>query len=165
MAAAWAAQKPYVDAERFSEVSDDLRIQQNEARWWRDASIAYWQSLNHFGLPDGVRQLPVRLAGARTEVAAARGLPAPQFVLPTGAGLGYGGFVLDPASLQYVLANLPEIQDPLTRGAAWVTLWEQLLDGSAPTAAVFDLALAHERRHLWQAWQIHKQFTGQERCA
>jgi hypothetical protein len=34
-----------------------------------------------------------------------------------------------------------------------------------PLGMSFDLALAHERRHLWQAWQIRKQFTGQEKCA
>jgi aminopeptidase N len=93
------------------------------------------------GLADGVRQLPVSLTSARTEVTAARGLPAPQFVLPTGGGRGYGGFILDPASLQYFLARLPEIADPLTRGAAWVTLWDQMLDGRATAAAVIELAL------------------------
>jgi alpha-glucuronidase len=55
MSATWAAQEPYVDAERFAEVSNYLRIQDKEARWWRDASIAYWQSLNGLGLPEGVR--------------------------------------------------------------------------------------------------------------
>ena len=93
------------------------------------------------GLPDGPRQLPVRLTGTRTEVAAARGLPAPQFVLPSGGGLGYGGFVLDPTSLQYLLTRLPEIQDPLTRGAAWVTLWDQMLDRRTTAAAMIELAL------------------------
>ena len=29
----------------------------------------------------------------------------------------------------------------------------------------FDLALAHERRHLWQAWRIRTKFTGEEKCA
>lgn len=29
----------------------------------------------------------------------------------------------------------------------------------------FDLALAHERRHLWQAWQVRNQLTGREKCA
>ncbi len=28
-------------------------IQQQEAQWWRDASIAYWQSLNGLPLPAG----------------------------------------------------------------------------------------------------------------
>jgi alpha-glucuronidase len=55
MGSTWAAQEPYVDAERFAEVSNYLRIQHKEARWWRDASIAYWQSVNGLGLPDGVR--------------------------------------------------------------------------------------------------------------
>jgi alpha-glucuronidase len=36
-------------------VSDFLRIQQGEARWWRDASVAYWQSLNGLPLPQGTR--------------------------------------------------------------------------------------------------------------
>jgi aminopeptidase N len=93
------------------------------------------------GLPDGVRTLTVRMSDAVTEVAAARGLAAPRFVLPTGGGIGYGGFVLDPGTLTHLLAHLPEIDDPLLRGAAWVTLWEQMLDGRAQPAAVVDLAL------------------------
>jgi aminopeptidase N len=63
------------------------------------------------------------------------------FVLPSGGGVGYGGFALDPATIKYLLASLQEIDDPLTRGAAWVTLWEQLLDGRADARAVVDLAM------------------------
>ena len=55
MARTWAAQEPFVDAERFDDVSDYLRIQQDEARWWRDASVAYWQSINGRALPAGAR--------------------------------------------------------------------------------------------------------------
>ena len=62
-------------------------------------------------------------------------------MLPTGGGIGYGGFVLDDGSVRYLLAHLPEIDDPLTRGAAWVTLWEEMLDGRAAPAAVVDLAM------------------------
>jgi len=36
-------------------VSENLVIQQREARWWRDASIAYWQSLNGLDLPEGAQ--------------------------------------------------------------------------------------------------------------
>ncbi|MBO9519237.1 MAG: alpha-glucuronidase [Porphyrobacter sp.] len=53
MAGTWASLEPYVDDQRFADVADFLRIQQQEARWWRDASIAYWQSLNGLGLPEG----------------------------------------------------------------------------------------------------------------
>ena len=38
--------------------------------------------------------------------------------------------MLDPASLAYLSKSLPDIADPLTRGSAWVTLWDALLDGT-----------------------------------
>lgn len=53
MATTWDAQRAHVDAERFADVADDLRVQQREARWWRDASVAYWQSVNGLPLPEG----------------------------------------------------------------------------------------------------------------
>jgi aminopeptidase N len=93
------------------------------------------------GLPDGLRTLPVRIADGRVDVPDVRGLPAPRFVLPSGGGIGYGRFELDAASREYLVAHLPEIDDPLTRGAAWITLWEQMLDRRTPASRVMDLAL------------------------
>jgi alpha-glucuronidase len=49
----WAGLADYVDAERFAQVSAFLAIQEQEARWWRDASIAYFQSLSRRALPAG----------------------------------------------------------------------------------------------------------------
>ena len=37
--------------------------------------------------------------------------------------------------------HLPEIGDPLTRGSAWVTLWDALLDGELAPSRALDLAL------------------------
>ncbi len=37
---------------------------------------------------------------------------APQFVLPTGGGLGYGDFTLDDSTRSYLLQNLPEFERP-----------------------------------------------------
>jgi aminopeptidase N len=93
------------------------------------------------GLPDGLRTLSVRLAEGRADVPGAQGLAAPRFVLPSGGGRGYGGFELDPASAAYLATSLPEIDDPLTRGTAWITLWEQMLDGRTPASDVVTLAL------------------------
>lgn len=53
MRATWAGLAPYVDAPRYQQVASFLAIQQQEAQWWRDASIAYWQSLNGLPLPAG----------------------------------------------------------------------------------------------------------------
>ncbi len=55
MAATWAAQERHVDPQRFRAVSENLAVQQREARWWRDASLAWWQSVNGLPLPEGTR--------------------------------------------------------------------------------------------------------------
>jgi aminopeptidase N len=88
-----------------------------------------------------VERVPVRLSGRRTEATAARGLPAPLFVLPNGDGLGYGEFHLDAASRDWLSAHLPDIDDALTRGSAWVTLWDAVLDAELPASRLLDLAL------------------------
>ena len=49
----WSRLRSYVDAQRFAAVSKDLDRQVLEAWWWRDASIAYWQSLSNLPLPPG----------------------------------------------------------------------------------------------------------------
>ncbi|HEX5184414.1 MAG TPA: alpha-glucuronidase family glycosyl hydrolase [Allosphingosinicella sp.] len=50
----WAGLEPLVDQARFAEVSAFLTIQEQEAQWWRDACIAYFQSISHRPLPPGV---------------------------------------------------------------------------------------------------------------
>ena len=51
MQATWDSLAERVDPGRFDSVRAYLRIQAAEARWWRDASVAYWQSLNHLPIP------------------------------------------------------------------------------------------------------------------
>jgi aminopeptidase N len=50
-------------------------------------------------------------------------------------------FVLDPASRTYLLQQLETISDPLTRGSALVTLWENLLEGHVAPDAFLDLVI------------------------
>jgi aminopeptidase N len=61
----------------------------------------------------------------------------PAYVLPTGGGIGYGDFVLDPVSRDYLLGHLADVPDPVTRGAALVTLWEEMLGARVAPAAMF----------------------------
>ncbi|HVJ03450.1 MAG TPA: alpha-glucuronidase family glycosyl hydrolase [Sphingomonas sp.] len=49
----WDALKGKVDPRRWAEVRDYLAIQRDEAQWWRDASIAYFQSVSKRPLPAG----------------------------------------------------------------------------------------------------------------
>jgi alpha-glucuronidase len=53
MRKAWADLAPYVDAQRHAQVAAFLAIQEKEAKWWRDASIAYFQTLSKRPLPAG----------------------------------------------------------------------------------------------------------------
>jgi len=54
MRAAWAKLKPFVDPQRYEETTAYLAIQEKEAKWWRDACIAYFQSISKRPLPAGV---------------------------------------------------------------------------------------------------------------
>jgi alpha-glucuronidase len=49
----WSGLAGQLDPERYAEVSAFLAIQEQEATWWRDASIAYFQSLSRRPLPPG----------------------------------------------------------------------------------------------------------------
>ncbi len=51
------------------------------------------------------------------------------YVLPNASGVEYAGFVLDAASQEYLIANVNELETALLRGASWVSLWDQLLEG------------------------------------
>jgi alpha-glucuronidase len=53
MQARWTAMKPYVDEARFEQTARFLEIQHRDAQLWRDASIAYFQSLSGLPLPAG----------------------------------------------------------------------------------------------------------------
>jgi aminopeptidase N len=87
------------------------------------------------------RPFVVDLAGATAEVPMAFGLAAPLYVLPNANGWAYGDVVLDRTSLDYLSTSLPEINDVLTRGSAWVTLWDSMLNGQVPPVTLLDLML------------------------
>lgn len=53
MQADWNRLGEKVDTRRWAEVRDFLAIQRQEAQWWRDASIAYFQSVSKRPLPAG----------------------------------------------------------------------------------------------------------------
>jgi alpha-glucuronidase len=49
----WQALKPHIDATRHADVAAHLAQQAREARWWRDACLAYFRSRSGLALPAG----------------------------------------------------------------------------------------------------------------
>ncbi len=91
---------------------------------------------------DEVVRVSVDLSGLATSLDDWVGRPRPNFVLPNATGVEYGHFHLDSISRQYLMRRLPEVEDPLTRGIAWVTLWDAVLEGEVDPEAWFELLLA-----------------------
>ncbi|HLG58199.1 MAG TPA: M1 family aminopeptidase [Vicinamibacterales bacterium] len=93
------------------------------------------------GYEGSVKELRVYVKQPVTSVRGAKGLPRPLYVLPTGGGLGYGLFVLDEASRDYLIGHVEDVPDALTRGAAWVTLWDNLQESLIGPDAFLDAAM------------------------
>jgi alpha-glucuronidase len=56
MAKEWRVLRPFVDGQRHVAVAAKLERQSLEAKWWRDASIAYFQNVSSLPLPPGTRR-------------------------------------------------------------------------------------------------------------
>jgi aminopeptidase N len=106
-------------------------------------SIVWPQQLRvTLGYEKSVEQVLVSIdAGTPVVAREAVGKPEPLYVLPNGQGWAYGRFVLDDKSRAYLLRSLPDIGDPLTRGAAWVTLWDEMVDEPRLASVFFDLGM------------------------
>jgi aminopeptidase N len=111
-----------------------LRLTQRVRIWPQHLEVAV-------GFADHTKQIPVALNSAAVDVPKAAGLGRPLYILPNGGGLGYGLFVLDDNTRRYLLAHLEDIPDALTRGSAWVDVWENLLEARITAAEFLDLAV------------------------
>jgi len=78
----------------------------------------------------------VRLAGEE----ATTGIPAgTAAVVPNGSGLAYGLFYLDPETAETLMERLPSLKPAVTRAAAWLDLWELMLEGEVAPTSMFAL--------------------------
>ena len=57
----WRALKPLIDERRYDDIAQRLAKQVEEAQWWRDASVAYFQSISKRPLPVGAKAPPLPL--------------------------------------------------------------------------------------------------------
>src|SRR5690606_295434 len=108
-----------------------------------DRNLIWTQRVNVLvASTDGARSVPIELDRQRAQLPAAAAEPDVALVLPPADGLAYGRFELDAASRGFPLQRLPDLADPVARGAAWITLWDEMLAGRVPPAQLMRLALA-----------------------
>jgi aminopeptidase N len=94
-----------------------------------------------FGTAGSSSSVDVALEGASTQVPLPSGTPRPAWALPSGGGLAYGLVALDPSTIAFLTQSLRELDDPLSRAAGLVTLWEAMLDGQLPPDRFFTTLL------------------------
>ena len=92
------------------------------------------------GYEHGARITMLKMNAPTLEVPGVRDLPAPKYVVPNGEGTGYGLFKPDPTTKAYFVKDLPDIGDAVTRATAWITLWDDMLEGGTAPADFFELA-------------------------
>ena len=102
-----------------------------------DGSDRFWPQ--HFEIalvyPDRVEELTVNMDKAEVILEKAIGKNKPAFILFNSSGQGYGQFPIDKDNLEAI----PKLQDPVMRAAAYINLYENMLNGRGITP---DLLLA-----------------------
>ena len=85
--------------------------------------------------------LPVSFLGDTTLVAAAEGLPVPDYVFPNEGDYGYGLFLLDERSAEYLIREVGELEDDLLRAMVWGALWDEVREARLDPAAYLGAVL------------------------
>ncbi|HYC50305.1 MAG TPA: M1 family aminopeptidase [Gemmatimonadaceae bacterium] len=72
--------------------------------------------------------IPVEMRAETTVVVPARGLAAPTYVYANANDFGYGLFMLDDRSRDWLLSNRVNVSDPFLRAMFWGSLWDLVRD-------------------------------------
>ncbi len=69
------------------------------------------------------------------------GAERPDWLLLNGSGVEYGLFDIDDRSIGVLLTDIQDLQPAMVRGAAWVTLWDAVLESRVPADSVMPALL------------------------
>jgi len=139
------ATRTSIEGDRVSFIQSDPQ-EGRSLRWTQRMDVL-------IGTSTAFTPVPLEIQSERAELKIPAGVSKPDaqrkrdsaqpqlWILPTGGGLAYGDFTLDDSTRAFLLQHLPELKDPLTRGAAWVTLWEEVMDRRVPASSFIDLSM------------------------
>ncbi|MCB9080243.1 MAG: hypothetical protein H6555_00855 [Lewinellaceae bacterium] len=92
--------------------------------------------------PDTIVKVPLDIRGQITKIRETEvHHVSHQALLLNGSPMSYGYFKLDNESRAYFLTKIPQIQDPLLRGAAWMALFEDCLHQRVTPAVLLEAIL------------------------
>lgn len=96
-----------------------------------DGSDRLWPQYFEVALvyPDRIEELTVNMNKAEVILDKAIGLAKPSYILFNSSGQGYGQFPVDAA----MLPQLYSLKDPVMRAAAYINLYESMLNGKSVT--------------------------------
>ena len=131
--------RPTVTVHRRGPVLSQSDARGRDITWPQRTTLAAWAP--------GVRaDTTVTLEGAVTEAPLPEAGPAAvsggAALVPNADGLGYALFLLDDATTRRLLRELPAVEDPVLRAAAWLDVWEMMLEGAVAPDRVLALAMA-----------------------
>ena len=87
----------------------------------------------------------VRTVSLDTESARIALETIPRLAMPAATGTPYGLFELEPGPLDQLADELLDMEDPVRRGASWLTLWDATLEGWLPRERALQLLVSGVR--------------------
>lgn len=113
-----------------------LNIKQNKQSPRGD----YWTQYSEVALiyEDSVTSFPIQIEGAQTNIPEVIGFPKPKAVLANSSKMSYGFFQLSDSDQEYLLDHVSNLEDPVLRGAAWMSLYETCLNNQLQPALLLD---------------------------
>jgi aminopeptidase N len=121
-----------VEGDRVTFVQSDS--QGRSLRWTQQMDVL-------IGASATAESVPLEIRTERAELKIPAAISKAEWILPNGGGLAYGNFTLDESTRASLPRHLADVKEPVARGAAWVTLWEEMLDRRVQPADFFDLAM------------------------
>jgi aminopeptidase N len=118
--------------------------------------------------------LPVRGAGEVMEITAARGMPAPDYVWSNEGDYGYGLFLLDERSREFVAEHVGDETDGLRRAMLWGALWDEVREGRMDPARYARIVVRELPReadeqiaslNMGRAWTALASYLPEDRAA
>jgi aminopeptidase N len=121
-----------IEGDRVTFVQSDP--QGRSLRWTQQMDVL-------IGTPTTAQSMPLEIQADRAELKIPATISKAEWILPNGGGLAYGNFTVDDSTRAFLPQHLPDLKDPLTRGAAWVSLWEEMLERRVRPTDFIDLAI------------------------